>query len=64
MYKMAEDDMVIKRNGKKEAISFDKILKRLKNLGRDPNLGSEHLSINYTQLVQTNQINVILLNDN
>ena len=49
---MIEDDMVIKRNGKKEAISFDKILKRLKNLGKDPNLGKSPLSINYTQLVQ------------
>ena len=52
MYNMAEDDMVIKRNGKKEAISFDKILKRLKNLGKDPNLGNTPLYINYTQLVQ------------
>lgn len=52
MYNMAEDDMVIKRNGKKEAISFDKISKRLKNLGKDPNLGDNPLHINYTQLVQ------------
>ena len=52
MYNMAEDDMVIKRNGKKEAISFDKISKRLKNLGKDPNLGDKPLHINYTQLVQ------------
>ena len=52
MYKMAEDDMVIKRNGKKEAISFDKILKRLKNLGKDPKLKGSPLTINYTQLVQ------------
>ena len=49
---MAEDDMVIKRNGKKEEISFDKISKRLKNLGKDPNLGKTPLQINYTQLVQ------------
>ena len=52
MYNMAEDDKVIKRNGKKEAISFDKISKRLKNLGKDPNLGDTPLHINYTQLVQ------------
>lgn len=49
---MVEDDMVIKRNGKKEVISFDKISSRLKNLGKDPNLGKHPLSINYTQLVQ------------
>ena len=49
---MAEDDMVIKRNGKKEVISFDKISSRLKNLGKDPNLGKHPLSINYTKLVQ------------
>ena len=49
---MVEDDMVIKRNRKKEVISFDKISSRLKNLGKDPNLGKHPLSINYTQLVQ------------
>ena len=49
---MAEDDMVIKRNGEKEVISFDKISSRLKNLGQDPNLGKHPLSINYTKLVQ------------
>ena len=32
---------VIKRNGEKEVISFDKILKRVKNLGKD------ELKINY-----------------
>ena len=35
---------VIKRSGNKEIISFDKILKRVKNLGR------ESLKINYTML--------------
>ena len=35
---------VIKRNGQKEIISFDKILKRVKNLGKD------ELRINYTTL--------------
>ena len=29
------EDYVIKRNGKKEKMSFDKILKRLKNLGKN-----------------------------
>jgi ribonucleoside-diphosphate reductase subunit M1 len=49
---MMEDDMVVKRNGEKEAISFDKISRRLKNLGKEPNLGKSPLNINYTQLVQ------------
>ena len=35
---------VVKRNGQKEIISFDKILKRVKNLGKD------ELRINYTTL--------------
>ena len=35
---------VIKRNGQKEIISFDKILKRVKNLGKD------ELKVNYTTL--------------
>ena len=52
MYNMFEDDMVIKRNGQKEEISFDKISSRLKNLGKDHNLGISPLCINYTQLVQ------------
>lgn len=49
---MFENDNVIKRNGKKEEISFDKISSRLKNLGKDHNLGISPLCINYTQLVQ------------
>ena len=32
------DMHVIKRNGKKEVISFDKILKRIKSLGKEFNL--------------------------
>ena len=52
MYNMVEDDMVIKRNGKKEVMSFDKILQRLRNLGKDKNLKNSPLTINYTQLVQ------------
>ena len=41
-----EDMYVTKRSGKTEIISFDKILKRVKNLGHEFNL-----SIQYTQLV-------------
>lgn len=40
------EDYVVKRNGKKEKMSFDKILKRLKNLGQN------NLKVNYTNLVQ------------
>ena len=32
------DMYVLKRNGKREAISFDKILKRIKSLGKHFNL--------------------------
>ena len=43
----ADEEMyVLKRDGSKEIISFDKILKRVKNLGHEFNL-----SIQYTQLV-------------
>ena len=41
---------VTKRNGNKEVISFDKILKRIKNLGKDELLGEAELQINYTTL--------------
>ena len=43
---MNTEDCVTKRNGKRENISFDKILKRLKALGKN------ELSVNYTSLVQ------------
>tara|TARA_B100000003_G_C10936640_1_gene373652 strand:+ start:117 stop:2444 length:2328 start_codon:yes stop_codon:yes gene_type:complete len=44
---MIDDDMhVIKRDGKKEAISFDKILKRVKQLGEEAGI-----NLNYTSLV-------------
>jgi len=36
---------VIKRNGNSEIVSFDKILKRIKNIGSEAKL-----SINYTSL--------------
>ena len=43
---MQEEEMhVIKRNGKSEIVSFDKILKRIKNIGSEAKL-----SINYTSL--------------
>ena len=41
---------VTKRNGSREIISFDKILNRVKNLGKDKNLGKKELQINYTML--------------
>ena len=43
---MNTEDCVIKRNGQKENISFDKILNRVKKLG------ASDLSVNYTSLVQ------------
>ena len=43
---MNNEDCVIKRNGDKEYISFDKILNRVKKLG------GNDLSVNYTSLVQ------------
>jgi hypothetical protein len=43
---MQEEEMyVIKRNGNSEIVSFDKILKRIKNIGSEAKL-----SINYTAL--------------
>ena len=41
---MDNEMFVIKRNGKKEAVLFDKILARIKNLG-------ENFNVNYTSLV-------------
>lgn len=43
---MSQQDMVIKRNGRQEIFSFDKILKRVTTLGKN------ELNINYTSLVQ------------
>ena len=43
---MENEDYVIKRNGSKECISFDKILNRVKKLGKG------ELVVNYTSLVQ------------
>src|SRR6056300_168587 len=42
------EDCVIKRNGKKEPVSFDKILKRIKTLGQE----KSKLHVNYTSLSQ------------
>ena len=43
---MEEDDMyVVKRNGQREIVSFDKILKRIKKVGMEANI-----KINYTSL--------------
>jgi len=44
---MNHEDSVIKRNGKKEIISFDKILNRIKKLGIEDN---NELNVNYTDL--------------
>ena len=46
---MNHEDSVIKRNGKKETISFDKILKRVKKLGAE---GEYELNVNYTALTK------------
>ena len=40
------DDCVLKRNGRREPFSFDKILQRVKNLGQN------ELQVNYSSLVQ------------
>ena len=41
---MSHEEYVLKRNGEKEAVSFDKILKRIKNMSYDD------LNINFTTL--------------
>ena len=43
---MNSEDYVVKRNGEKEIVSFDKILKRIKNLGQE----AGGLNVNYTNL--------------
>ena len=43
---MDSEDYVIKRNQEKEIVSFDKILRRIKNLGRE----AGGLNVNYTNL--------------
>ena len=44
------EDCVIKRNGTREPVSFDKILKRIKTLGQGE--GKSKLHVNYTSLCQ------------
>jgi len=48
-----DDEMyVTKRNSKREIVSFDKILNRIKNLGKEARFGKEaDIKINYTTLV-------------
>ncbi len=46
------EDCVIKRNGNREPVSFDKILKRIKTLGRAKDNDSDNLHVNYTSLCQ------------
>ena len=41
------EDFVIKRSGKREVISFDKILNRIKKIGKE---GERELDVNYTSL--------------
>ena len=44
---MSDNEMyVVKRDGEKEEVSFDKILRRIKTLGKDANL----TSVNYSSL--------------
>ena len=47
---MDEELYILKRDGTKEVLSFDKILRRVKALGTDPALGAK-LNVNYSQLV-------------
>lgn len=47
---MDEELYILKRDGTKEVLSFDKILRRVKALGTDAALGAK-LNVNYSQLV-------------
>jgi len=44
------DLRVVKRNGEKEIVAFDKILNRLKKIGKEDIAGLSNLKINYTTL--------------
>ena len=44
------EDYVIKRSGKKEIVSFDKILRRIKNLAQDKQIGKQITNVNFTTL--------------
>ena len=51
-HKMDDEMYVTKRNGKREIVSFDKILNRIKKLGKESHFGNEaDIKINYTTLV-------------
>jgi len=51
-FQMEEEMYVTKRCGNREIVSFDKILNRIKKLGKEAQLGKEEdLKINYTSLV-------------
>jgi len=51
-HKMDDEMYVTKRNSKREIVSFDKILNRIKNLGKEARFGKEaDIKINYTTLV-------------
>jgi len=50
--KMDDEMYVTKRNGNREIVSFDKILNRIKKLGKEAHFGKEaDIKINYTTLV-------------
>jgi len=51
-HKMDDEMYVTKRNGNREIVSFDKILNRIKKLGKEAHFGKEaDIKINYTTLV-------------
>ena len=57
---MNREDYVLKRNGEKEIISFDKILRRVKKLSQDKNLGNTELNVKYTMLAQKSLTDFIM----
>jgi len=53
-YEIAEEMYVTKRNGNREIVSFDKILNRIKKLGKEARFGPKEdtdIKVNYTTLV-------------
>lgn len=51
-HKMDDEMYVTKRNGNREIVSFDKILNRIKKLGKEEHFGKEaDIKLNYTTLV-------------
>jgi ribonucleoside-diphosphate reductase alpha subunit len=52
IHKMDDEMYVTKRNGNREIVSFDKILNRIKKLGKEAHFGKEaDIKLNYTTLV-------------